>query len=225
MTILMQKEFEKLKKGILTLSALVEESVNRSVKAVMERNEGLAKSVIESDNEIDSMEIDVEEECLKILALHQPVAADLRFIVAVLKINNDLERVGDLAVNICERALPLTRFPVLKAPFGLPEMGQKVRLMVKKSLDALVNVDEDAAEEVCRMDDDVDNINRDMYAKVTEHLQAKPQDAEALLHLLSISRQLERIGDHATNIAQDVIYLIRGEIIRHQGLDSSSEAQ
>jgi phosphate transport system protein len=222
MTILMQKEFEKLKKGILTLSALVEESVNRSAKAAIERKPDVARAVIGSDGEIDSMEIDVEEECLKILALHQPVAADLRFIIAVLKINNDLERVGDLAVNICENALALSDLPPIKIPFDLAGMAERVRVMVKRSLDALVNLDEQAAGQVCAMDDEVDEINREMYARVKESIAARPDEVGALIHLLSISRHLERIADHATNIAQDIIYLIRGEIIRHQGADTDS---
>jgi phosphate transport system protein len=222
MTILMQKEFEKVKKGILTLSALVEESVNRSAKAAIERNRDVAQAVINSDGEIDAMEIDVEEECLKILALHQPVAADLRFIVAVLKINNDLERVGDLAVNVCENALAMSDLPPTKIPFDLAGMAEKVRLMVKESLDALVNLDEKTAGRVCVMDDEVDEINRQMYSQVKESILSHPNDIEALIHLLSISRHLERIADHATNIAQDIIYLIRGEIIRHQGSDTAS---
>jgi phosphate transport system protein len=215
MTILMLREFEKLKKGILTLSALAEESLNRSVKAVMERDPASAQYVLRADDEIDGVEMEVEEECLKILALHQPVAHDLRFIVAVLKINNELERVGDLAVNMSENALALMELAPISAPFDISGMAATARRMLVESLDAFVNLDAAAARKVCLTDDEVDAINRDMYVRVKESIVARPRDVDGLIHYLAMSRQLERIADHATNIAQDVIYLVRGEISRH----------
>jgi phosphate transport system protein len=162
------------------------------------------------------MEIEVEEECLKILALYQPVAVDLRFIVAVLKLNNDLERIGDLSVNIAERAQTLTQTPRTEFNVKLSTMAEKSRNMLKKSIDALVNMDADLAREVCVSDDEVDQLNRDIFATVKTGIGEFPAELDCFLHILSVSRQLERIGDHATNIAEDVLYLISGEIVRHR---------
>ncbi|MFP4191238.1 MAG: phosphate signaling complex protein PhoU [Candidatus Hydrogenedentota bacterium] len=216
MTIHLRNALEHLKKKLLTLSAIVEESVQKAVRAMRERNPELAQQVIDGDIEIDRMEVDVEEECQKILALHQPVAHDLRLIIAVLKINNDLERIGDLAVNIAERSLFFSHYERIDAPFDFPGMSAKVQEMLRKSLDALVNQDARIAYQVCTMDDEVDAINMGMYYQVQQGIQERPEDMEALIHLLSVSRHLERMGDLATNIAEDVIYMIRGEIVRHR---------
>jgi phosphate transport system protein len=216
MTVLMQKEVERLKKAILGLASLVANNVNLSVRAAAARDASAARQVMKRDAEVDSTEIEVEEECLKILALHQPVAVDLRFIVAVLKINNDLERVGDLAVNICENALSLSGFPQAPAPYDLSGMGEKVNNMLNSAIDALVNLDDKLAREVCAMDDTVDDINRHMYSQIKECLRMRPHEIDCLIHFLSISRHLERIADHATNIAEEVIYMTKGEIIRHK---------
>lgn len=215
MTILMQREFDRLKKSILALSAQVEEHVNQSVQAVINRDTPMAQRIIDRDHEVDAREIEVEEECLKILALHQPVAADLRFIVAILKINNDLERVGDLAVSISKNVIALSRAPERTPPFDLAGMAEIVSRMLRKSLDALVNLDSDLGEEVRAMDDSVDEINKDMYNKVRKSIAAHPDDIDFPLYYLTISRRLERIADHATNIAEDVIYMTRGHIVRH----------
>ncbi|MBN2029074.1 phosphate signaling complex protein PhoU [bacterium] len=212
----LQREIENLKKRILTLGALVEEHVYLAVKAISDRDEKLAQQVIDGDMKIDEMEVDLEEECLKLLALHQPVAIDLRFIVAVLKINNDLERIGDLAVNIGERAAYLAVKEPVKMPFDFKKMTDKVRTMLKKSLDSLVNVDTKLALEVGGMDDEVDAINRETYRKVAEGIKKHPEQSDCLLHLLSVSRHLERMADQATNIAEDVIYMIDGTIVRHK---------
>ena len=165
------------------------------------------------------MEVEVEEDCLKTLALYQPVAIDLRFIVAVLKINNDLERIGDLAVNIAERSVFLAHQPGVGITLDFIDMAQKARGMLEKSLDALVNFSVDIAGEVCASDDIIDGINRQMYLKVQKAIGDNPEQIESLIHLLSISRHLERIADHATNIAEDVIYMIDGEIVRHRAED------
>ena len=212
----LQTEIEKLKKELLTLSAIVEETVHRAVSCIVRRDEVLARKVLEKDDEIDRMEVDVEEECLKILALHQPVATDLRFIVAVLKINSDLERIGDLAVNIAERAVFLAQQPKLDLPYDLPGMAEKAKAMLRHSLDALVNHDARLAREVCAADDEVDAINRDMYEQVKKAIHLHPERVDYLIHLLSVSRHLERIADHATNIAEDVTYMLEGEIVRHR---------
>jgi phosphate transport system protein len=166
--------------------------------------------------EIDQMEVDLEEDCLKLLALYQPVASDLRYIIAVLKINNDLERIADLAVNICERAEFLATQKNLPIPFDFTAMSEKTKSMVKRSLDALVNLDATLATEVRMCDDEVDDLHRDMYTKFEDEVRKNPQDIGILLHYLGVSRALERIADHATNIAEDVIYLSQGKIVRHQ---------
>jgi phosphate transport system protein len=165
------------------------------------------------------MEVQVEESCLKILALYQPVATDLRFIIAVLKINNDLERVGDLAVNIAERAAFLATQPPLEMSFDFQKMAAKAQEMLKRSLDALVGFNAEMAEEVCLSDDEIDAMNRQVYFMVEEAIHTHPDQTESLIHTLSVSRHLERIADHATNIAEDVIYMIDGSIVRHKTED------
>ncbi len=212
----LQTEIAKLKKKILSLCAIVEESFQKAVKSVGTRNTELARQVIEADAGIDEMEVEVEEECLKILALHQPVAIDLRYVIAVLKVNNDLERIGDLAVNIAEQACALAGQEPVGMPFDFIGMARKTQAMLRTSLDALVNLDAGLARKVLGSDDEVDAINRQMYVQVQEGIRKKTDRTPALLRLLSVSRQLERIADYATNIAEDVIYLIEGRIIRHQ---------
>lgn len=161
------------------------------------------------------MEVDLEEDCLKILALHQPVAIDMRFIVAVLKINNDLERIGDLSVNIAERAISLARQVRTETPFDFDGMAVKVQSMLHRSLDALVNSDARLAREVLTSDDEIDAIHRQMYEDVKKAIVECPDKIDSLIQLLAVSRNLERIADHTSNIAEDVIYLVDGEIIRH----------
>jgi phosphate transport system protein len=212
----LRREIEKLKRMILSLSAVVEENVQKAVQSIEERDPELARQVIESDARIDEFEVEVEEECLKILALHQPVAIDLRYIVAVLKINNDLERIGDLAVNIAERTLYLCERPVSYPLLTLGSMSQKTLAMVRKSLDALMALDADLAREVRVSDDEVDDINRKMFAQVIDTIRKNPVHTDCLLSCLSASRCLERIADHATNMAEDVLYMIEGEIVRHR---------
>jgi phosphate transport system protein len=215
MSVHLQREIEKLKRSLLALSARVEENLRRAVHAIDRHDVELARRVIDADIEIDHAEIDVEEECLKILALHQPVAIDLRLVIACLKINNDLERVGDLAVNIAERALFLADLPRVNAPFDFPTMADKAQAMVRNSLDALIHLDAALARSVCAADDEVDAINRQMYEQVQDGIRRQPQALNSLIHLLCVSRHLERIADHATNIAEDVIYMLKGEITRH----------
>jgi phosphate transport system protein len=215
MTQHMQRELEKLKKMILALSAVVEESVQQAGLSLEKMDIPLAEVVIDNDEQIDQMEVDLEEECLKILALYQPVAIDLRFIISVLKINNDLERIADLAVNIAERTLALAEEPRIPVPFDFAEMARKVQTMLKKSLDALVNMDTRLALQVCDLDDEVDALHKKTYVLVKEQIRENPDALNALVHYLSVSRHLERIADLATNIAEDVVYMIEGEIVRH----------
>jgi phosphate transport system protein len=214
----LQVELDKLKRRILALGALVEERVRLAIKAVETRDGDLAKTIIEADAEIDDMEVEVEEECLKIIALHQPVAVDLRFISAVIKINNDLERIGDEAVNIAERVANIARRPPMAVPFQFERMAEKTENMLKSSLDALIHLDVDLAYKVCLMDDEVDDMNRDTYDRVKDAIKESPDRVAYLINLLFVSRHLERIADHATNIAEDVIYMIEGVISRHQRL-------
>ncbi|MBN2182224.1 MAG: phosphate signaling complex protein PhoU [Sedimentisphaerales bacterium] len=215
----LQREIENLKKKILALGARVETTVHEAIRSIEQRDAALAQKIIEDDIQIDDFEVEVEEECLKILALHQPVAIDLRFIVAVLKINSDLERIGDLAVNIAERSAFLASQEPVNAVFDFSRMSKKTESMLNKSLDALVNMSSELAHEVCGDDDEVDGINRQMYLRIQEAIQKYPEQMPSLIHLLSVSRHLERIADHATNIAEDVIYMIDGKIVRHKTED------
>ena len=181
------------------------------------RDTALATKVIDTDEEIDTMEVMLEEECLKTLALYQPVAKDLRFIIAVFNINNDLERIGDLAVNIAERAMSLAACSEIDIPFDYTKMAEKVLAMVKSSLDSLVQMDPDLARRVCEEDDEVDVINRQAYStRVQERIRQFPERVDCLIQFPAISSELERIADHATNIAEEVIYLAKGEIVRHK---------
>lgn len=215
MPIHLQREIERLKKLVLSLSATVEKDLRQAVKAVAERDTALAKQVIEKDIEIDQAEIDVEEECLKILALHQPVAIDLRYIVAVMKLTNDLERIGDLAVNVAERAEFINSRVRVEIPFDFAGLAEKTQAMLRNSLDALVHMDAELARHVCTVDDEVDAINRQMYDQVKDMIRAHPDQVDVLIAMLSVSRYLERVADHATNIAEDVLYTIEGHIVRH----------
>ena len=210
-------EIEKLKTKILHVAALVEDALQAAVKAITERDLALAQTVIECDNRIDSAEIEVEEDCLKILALHQPVAADLRYVIAVMKINNDLERIADLAANIAERTRSIAHRGAHTVPFDLFGMSELTVKMVRDSVDALVTSNVETANQVCLDDDAVDERHQGAFRVIREQLTANPNDADYLISLLSVSRNLERIADHATNIAEDVIYMINGEIVRHSG--------
>ncbi len=222
MTMHFFKEIDGLKKQVLSLCAMVEENLNKAVRSIEEQDADLAMQVIEADSRIDEREVEVEEESLKILALHQPVAIDLRFIIAVLKINNDLERIGDLAVNIAERSVHLSKRSRLRIPVDFEGMTAKVRSMLKKSIDALVNMDADLAREVCKADDEVDEINRQIHEMVIKHMEQSDsaEEIDSLMQLLSVARQLERIADHATNIGEDLIYTTEARIIRHHADES-----
>jgi len=207
---------EGLEKKLLKLGAVVEEHLHQGIQALETRDNALAHKVIEGDEIIDQMEVEIEEECQKILALHQPVAHDLRFIIAALKINNDLERIGDLIVNVAERATFLSQNAEPNVPLDFGAMSRATQAMLRKSIDALVQQDIKMAMEVCESDDEVDAMNREMFIKVQKGIQENPQHVEILIHLLSVSRHLERIADLTTNIAEEVIYMINGDIVRHR---------
>lgn len=211
----LQKEIDALKEKIIYMGTEVEDRVYRATVSLINGNQQMAQAVLTGDHEIDQLEVNIEEDCLKILALYQPVATDLRFIIAVLKINSDLERVGDLAVDIAERSVYLIDHPGVSIAFDMAPMMRIVESMLTRSIEALVNLDVNKAYRVRAEDDRVDAMNRDMYAMVKEEMVKHPEDINILLHNLSISRHLERIADHASNIAEDVIYLVNAEIIRH----------
>ncbi len=213
-----QKELSNIKKSILTLGALVEDRVRMASESVAKRDASLAEKLILADHEIDEMEVEIEEECLKILALYQPVAVDLRFLIAVIKINNELESIGDQAVNIAQRVEIIARQKKYDFTFDYSVMAGKAQNMLKKSLDALVNLDLDLAFKVLVMDDEVDQIKREAYDEIKQAMSEHPDKVGYLINLLLISRHLERLADHATNIAEEVIYLIEGEIVRHTEL-------
>jgi phosphate transport system protein len=209
------RDLEKLNREILTIGSMVEEALEKATRALLDRREDLAEEVIQADREIDAKEIEIEEECLKILALHQPVAADLRFIVAILKVNNDLERIGDLAENIAKRSLYIMRKQPLHVPAEFGDMINVTASMVTRSLNSLVTLDTALAREVCRDDNRVDDANRHMFNVMQEEMMSSPDHVRLAVNTLSISRYLERIADLATNIAEDVVFMVDGDVIRH----------
>ncbi|MCB0344760.1 MAG: phosphate signaling complex protein PhoU [Bdellovibrionales bacterium] len=212
----LQRSLQQIKRSLLSLATVVEEQCRDALRSFHHSDEQLADIVIERDNEVDLMEVDIEEDCLKILALYQPVAFDLRFVVAVLKINNDLERIGDLALNIAERAVALSSKKLPETTTQLESMGEIVIAMVKRCIDALINRDIELARQILAMDVKVDDLHREHFETIKEAIIAYPVHALDFIQLLSISRYLERIGDQTTNIAEDVIYLVEGEIVRHR---------
>jgi phosphate transport system protein len=220
MSIHFQKELGRIKQMVLTLGTMVEDRVQMAKNSIETLDGELARTIIDQDHEIDEMEIDVEEECLRALALYQPVAVDLRFLIAVIKINNDLERVGDEAVNIAKRVLSLSKQIRVPFQYDYSAMVEKAQDMLKKSLDAIVNMNLDLAFEVLTRDDEVDQINREAYdaIKAAMRSNSKDMDIGPLINMLLIARHIERLADHATNIAEEVIYMIEGDIVRHSKL-------
>ncbi len=215
MSVHLQREIEKLKRDILSVSAMVEENVGVAVRSLLERDDEMAARLNDLDAKVDQREVEVEEECLKILALHQPVAIDLRFIVATLKIDNDLERIGDLAVSISHKTLAMKKDPTLEIPFDIKTMADRAQKMLHDSLEAFVNLNADAAQEVLMADDEVDEMKRDMRRRVDAVVQQDVKRFNQYYTITGAGRNLERIADHATNIAEDVIYIAQGKIVRH----------
>lgn len=210
------RELNDLKNRVLSMGGTVEDLIVRSIESLRTRDRTLATEAIRVEEEIDAEEVEIEEECLKLIALYQPVAGDLRFIAAVLKINSELERMGDLAVHIAERARDLSRNGESHVPMDLRRMSTDVQRMVRNSLESLVSHDSELAMQVMQADNEVDEHHRAMFELVSRELRNHPEDTERLLQLLSVSRHLERIADSATNIAEDVYYLVEGQIIRHR---------
>ena len=215
----LEKELERLKKLIYSLSARVDENLELAVKSFQENDTELAQTVINHDTIIDELEVEVEEECLKALALYQPVAIDLRFIIAVMKMTSDLERIGDLAADIAKNGISINKAAKPKIPLDLHQMTYLVKTIVRKSLDSLINIDAYLAREVIKDDHEINAMKSEMKDEIVAALKREPDHAEALITLLAITHRLERIGDHASNIAEDVIYMVDAEIVRHQSAE------
>lgn len=215
MSVHFQSDLSALHKDLLSMSASVEEMIHRAVAQLSKPSIEDARSLMEQDTEIDRWDVVIEENCLKMLALHQPVAIDLRRITTMLKLVAELERVADLAVNIAERACGLLDAPEVAVPDELKEMAQRAVNMLHRAIDAYVALDSQMARDVCREDDDIDDANELLINRLIEQMHSQPDRVDALLHLFSAVRQVERVADHATNIAEDVVYLVEGRIIRH----------
>ncbi len=215
MSIHLIKEIDKLRKLALRLAGIVEENLLKSVSLLEHKNTERLYELKQADESIDALEVEVEEECLKVLALHQPVAADLRYIICILKMNNDLERIGDLAVNIGKKANRLSALSDNIFSRALHEMGTQATEMVHDALNTLINSDIDLAREVCVRDDSLDDIKTSLNEKLIEAIKLNPENTNDYIAAFGIVRNIERVGDLATNICEDVIYSLTGEIIRH----------
>lgn len=218
MSMHLHRDMENLQRLVLSVSAKAEEMIDKATRVLCERRFEDAAEVITADSEVDRQEVEIEEECLKMLALHQPVASDLRRIAAVLKINNDIERIADLAVNIAQRAEGLADFPEFVVPDRVERMVDLTMQMVRDALNAFVNLDAENASRLIRLDDAVDEHNREIISELQNQMKQRPQSVEPALHCFSAVRHIERIADHAVNIAEDVIYLVKGAIVRHRHL-------
>ena len=216
MQISFDEELAGLKEKLLFMGSKVEEAIRLAMKSLVDRDSKLARRVIQSDHEINDLEIEVDEICHRLLALHQPMAGDMRFITSSMKINSDLERIGDLSSNIAERALTLNEVAPLKPFIDIPRMASIAQEMVKVSLDSLVNRDPEAAKKVCERYDEVDNLNDQIIRELISYMLEDRANIKRALDLILISRHLERIADHATNVAEDVIYMVQGKDIRHR---------
>ena len=212
----LQRDIEAINQELLSISSMVEQMIDKATQALNERKYTLADEVVNSDSFVDDHEVHVEEECLKMLALHQPVAVDLRRIATVMKVNNDLERIADLAVSIAQRAQAMSEYPAFPIPDQLPRMVVISTQMVRGAMDAFVSLDSAAARRIMAMDEQVDQLNREIIADLQQVMQAQPALVPAAVHCFSAVRHTERIADHATNIAEDVVYLVEGAIVRHR---------
>lgn len=212
----LKRDLEDLKREILTVGAMVEQAVDRAIAAVVNRSADMAREVLGGDARIDDREVQLEESVLKVLALHQPVAHDLRFLVAVMKVNNDLERMGDHACAISRRAIRLCDLPPLGYALPIAEMGNKVRTMLSGTLQALVSLEVERAHDVCHADDSVDEMHRLIFDRIEALIEENPRLTKAALSNLTVSRHLERIADLATNVAEDVIFMVEGRVVRHR---------
>lgn len=209
------EELKELKEKILRMGGLVEDQIRGAIRALTERDSALARQIIDNDLRVNALDVEVDEDCLRLLALHQPAARDLRFVTTTMKISTELERMSDLAENICERAIELNEEPQLKPYIDLPRMANWTLRMVKESLDALVNQDTALARKVCADDDFVDNLTEQLFRELLSFMIENPQTISRAIRLTFIGKYIERIADHATNMAELVVYLVEGKIIRH----------
>ena len=219
-----QKELEELKENLLKMATLVEGTLHDAVQALVKRDSDLANQIFEREKQINDMEIVIDEMCLRLLALRQPMAIDLRFITSAMKIITDLERMGDQAVNIAERALSLNQEPQLKPYIDLPRMAEIAQTMVKDVLDAFVNKDVNLARSVCERDDLVDGFTDQVFRELLTYMMSDQKTITRAVHLMIVSRCLERIADHATNIAEDVIFMVDALVIKHHA-DTKEEKE
>jgi len=209
------RKLEKLKKRLLKMSGLVEDAISVSIKALEEKKANLAEKVIKSDDKINLLEVEIDDLCLKLLALFQPQASDLRFITSTMKINNDLERMGDLAVNIAEQIIKSIKSPLLKPLEDIPKMAEGVQQMLRDSLNAFVNADPQLAKSVCARDDEIDDLNHKVFRELLDFMIKDSTTVERAVGLILIARHLERIADLTTNICEDIIYMVDGKTIKH----------
>jgi len=218
----MQRHFDEelkgLKEKILKMGAMVEEQIAHSIKSLVDRDSDLARRVIESDHRVNAMDVEIDEDCLRLIALHQPMARDLRFLTTAMKISTELERMSDLAENISERAIELNEEAQLKPYIDIPRMAEHAQRMVKESLDAFVNQDSALARKVCGDDDFMDDLNHQIFRELLAFMIEDPKTTTRAIRISFISKYLERMADHATNVAELVVYLVEGKIIRHTGL-------
>ena len=210
-----EEELKKLREEILYMGGLVEDQIQKAVKSLVERDSELAEIIVERDREVNRLDIDIDDLCIRLLALHQPAGRDLRFITTGLKITKDLERIGDMAVNFSERTLELNQEPQLKPYIDIPRMATIAQRMIRESLDAFVREDTDLALKVCKDDQEVDDLNSQIFRETISFMIADPQTINRAMKISSVSKYLERIADHATNIAEMVIFMVKGKSIRH----------
>jgi phosphate transport system protein len=218
-----EADLQKLQQIILWMGGLVERQIVHAIESLVERNSDLARQVVERDTEVDKLDLEIDEHCLRLLALHQPAASDLRFITTALKINIDLERVGDQAVNISQRALELNSEPVLKPYIDIPRIAELAQKMLRTSLDAFVRRDVELAKQVIAGDDEVDALAQQVFRELLSYMAEDPKTVSRAARVLFVSRHLERIADHATNIAEMVVFMVRGRMIRHQPPTADAE--
>ena len=209
------EELKELKEKVLKNAALAEEAIAKAVKSLVDRNTKLAEEVVKSDVPINMLEIEIDQLCMKLLALHQPAAEDLRFIASALRINTELERIGDEAVNIAERAVVLIKQPLLKPLIDIPRMASVSQKMLKDSIDAFINRNAGLARDVCKRDDEVDGLNDQLFRELLTYMMQDAKNIERAVELILVARHLERIADHTTNIGEDVVYIVEGKTIKH----------
>jgi phosphate transport system protein len=217
------EELKNLKEKLLRMAGLVEESIELAIEALKDQKEEPARQVLCHETEINTLDVEVDEACLRLMALRQPMAGDLRFITSAMKITSELERMGDLAVNVAEQALILAKLPQLKPLIDIPRMARLAQAMVRDSINAFVNRDEALARSVCERDDEVDNLDEQIFRELLTYMMEDPASIKRAVALILVSRNIERMADHATNVGEDVIYLAKGKTIKHH-VDRKREA-